>query len=126
MANILNTLRHNLGNFSAITTLPRVAISACRQGSSGQRRFYNIGPRKFFDSSMRMVVVASRDIAPGEEVTLSYTPPLTSTPVRQVLFVCGQAVINAIGLFWRKSRKSRLILATRIDHTTILEVINSF
>jgi SET domain-containing protein len=31
-----------------------------------------------------MVVVAARDIFPGEEVTLSYTPPLTSTPVRQV------------------------------------------
>ena len=40
--------------------------------------------RKFFDSDMRMVVVASRDLQPGEEVTLSYTPPLTSTPVRQV------------------------------------------
>ena len=46
---------------------------------------------------MRMVVVASRDIAPGEEVTLSYTPPLTSTPVRQVLFVCGQAGLYKYG-----------------------------
>ena len=40
--------------------------------------------RRFFDSEYRMVVVSSRDIYPGEEVTLSYTPPLTSTPVRQV------------------------------------------
>jgi hypothetical protein len=43
--------------------------------------------RKFFDADKTMVVVASRDIAAGEEVTLSYTPPLTSTPVRQVKII---------------------------------------
>jgi hypothetical protein len=40
--------------------------------------------RKYFTADRRMIVVAARDIYPGEEVTLSYTPPLTSTPVRQV------------------------------------------
>ena len=40
--------------------------------------------RKYFDSSKRMHVVAARDIAGGEEVCLSYTPPLMATAVRQV------------------------------------------
>ena len=32
-----------------------------------------------------MIVKAARDIEPGEELTISYTPPLFNTTVRQVI-----------------------------------------
>ncbi len=38
----------------------------------------------FFSSDRRMRVVAARDVDRGEELTLGYTPPLLSTPLRQV------------------------------------------
>ena len=40
--------------------------------------------RKFFDSDLRMHVLAARDIDAGQEITLSYTHALVSTPLRQV------------------------------------------
>jgi len=59
--------------------------------------------RKFFSSDksqggegyITMIVKAARDIEPGEELTISYTPPLFNTTVRQVIltqtknFVCS-------------------------------------
>ena len=49
--------------------------------------------RKFFSSDkaqggegyITMIVKAARDIEPGEELTISYTPPLFNTAVRQVI-----------------------------------------
>ena len=49
--------------------------------------------RKFFSSDksqggegyITMIVKAARDIEPGEELTISYTPPLFNTTVRQVI-----------------------------------------
>lgn len=49
---------------------------------------------KFFDENNNMCVMSAQDLEPGDELTLSYTPPLMSTPLRQVilqqtkLFVC--------------------------------------
>ncbi|XP_059085622.1 SET domain-containing protein SmydA-8-like isoform X2 [Tigriopus californicus] len=49
---------------------------------------------KFFDENNNMCVMSAQDLQPGDELTLSYTPPLMSTPLRQVilqqtkLFVC--------------------------------------
>lgn len=41
--------------------------------------------RKFFDSQRRMSVVAATDIEAGQELFLSYIPPLLSTPMRQAI-----------------------------------------
>jgi hypothetical protein len=40
--------------------------------------------RKFFDAQRNMHVVACKNLQPGEEISLSYTNPLLSTPLRQV------------------------------------------
>jgi hypothetical protein len=44
--------------------------------------------RKFFDAQRKMHVVACTNLQPGQELSLSYTNPLLSTPLRRVKYIC--------------------------------------
>ena len=59
---------------------------------------HNCSPNsfKYFDKDNQMIVVASRNINPGEEIFLSYTPALMSTPVRQVTQNVNDALVLSL------------------------------
>ena len=47
------------------------------------RKYFSVDKSPGADGKITLVVKASRNIEPGEELTISYTPPLFNTSVRQ-------------------------------------------
>ena len=49
------------------------------------RKYFSADQSSDGESRILMVVKASRDIQAGEELNISYTPPMLNTPVRQMI-----------------------------------------
>ena len=49
------------------------------------RKYFSVDQSPDGGNRIIMVVKASRDILAGEELNISYTPPMLNTPVRQMI-----------------------------------------